>query len=90
MKDININDFKKFLEEADENRKKEYKRRNDIIKDTKKVIRNIENKHNIKFEEFPIELQAILMFGLNGQVFYAGKKFYEDFKNKYPEFSYLL
>ena len=90
VKPLTEADLVQFFKDMQQSREEEYKRIATMEKEAKKSINKICKDHNCTFEELPLELQSIFMQNSMGITPMFGKWFFDNFREKYPEFAYLL
>lgn len=90
VKEPSIQDWNELLQRLEDDRKEEYQRVSKMEKEAKKSIKKICKDHNCKFEDLPLELQSVLQYNIMGITPMFGKWWFDNFKEKYPEFAYLI
>ena len=90
VKEPTIQTWNDFLQRLQDGRQEECQRVSKMEKEAKKSIRKICKDHNCTFEELPLELQSIFMQNSMGITPMFGKWWFDNFKEKYPEFAYLI
>lgn len=90
IKEPTIKDWEEMVQRMYDSREEEYQRISKMEKEAKKSIKEICKKHKCKFEELPLELQSVFMQNSMGITPMFGKWWFDNFKEKYPEFAYLI
>lgn len=83
-------DLVQFFKDMEESREEEYQRVFKMKKEVNKSIKKICKKHNCTFEDLPLELQSVFHENMMGMTPMFGSWWFDNFKEKYPEFAYLI